>query len=412
LALGWLRAVAAPSGRRILLLTFLVDAPFAFLYLIALQTYFPEQTLWGTPLPGLCLALFGAGKLAAQYAGGRLTDRLGLRAATAAGLTLIVGAQAGLFASSAVTVLVLPASLAYGAGSAVIWPAVYARASRFQADARAQIAAAMTVTTGASVAGAFALGLVLPESFSFGVAVAGTLVVVVVALALSYFGADEASEPAVVDADEPAAAIVGLRDVFANPSLLRLGCVYLLISAAMGALLSVFRAIGRDLFGVSLREEMLLLLPACAGFALGVALAGLLGDVAGRRNLLGLAFGSAAVAFLALSSSGSTAVSVALLAVGCFGLGLAVPTTTATSLDLARDVPGATFGFLLTLEGLGHALGPAAGALFGGVEGVMTLIGALLAAAFVASFGLSRSGSAEVSPASAPAVAIEGVDRG
>ena len=36
----------------------------------------------------------------------------------------------------------------------------------------------------------------------------------------------------------------------------------------------MFSAIGRDIFDVSLREEMFLLLPAGAGFALGVALAG------------------------------------------------------------------------------------------------------------------------------------------
>ena len=188
----------------------------------------------------------------------------------------------------------------------------------------------------------------------------------------------------------------------------------------MGALLSVFRAIGRDIFGVSLREEMLLLLPACAGFALGVALAGLLGEVAGRRNLLAVAFASAAVAFLALSQSETLAISVALLALGCLGLGLAVPTTTATSLDLSRDMPGLTFGFLLTLEGLGHAAGPAIGALFGSVEGVMALVGGLLTASFVAALGLNASASAEVpSPnllAKTGAVVMqtgtEGVDHG
>jgi predicted MFS family arabinose efflux permease len=406
LVLSWLRAVAAPEGRRVLLLVFLVDAPFAFLYLIALQTYFDEQTLLGTSTPGLCLALFGAGKLVAQYAGGRLTDRLGLRAATATGLVLIVGAQAGLLAASAVTALILPASLAYGAGSAVVWPAVFARAARLNSDARSQIAAAMTVTTGASVALAFGLGMVLPESFSFGLAVAGTLVVVVIALALTYFGAREVDETVIVTVEPGvvgpnAGKVIGLRDVFGNPALLRLGCVYLLLSAAVGALLSVFRAIGRDIFDVSLREEMFLLLPAAAGFALGVALAGLLGEVAGRRNLMAVAFCAAAIAFLALSRSDATALSVALLAVGCFGLGLAVPTTTATSLDLSRDMPGLTFGFLLTLEGLGHAAGPAIGALFGSVEGVMTLVGGLLAASFVAALGLNAAGSAEVATVSA-----------
>ena len=44
LILGWLRAAASPPGRRVLLLTFLVDAPFAFVFLNAVQTYLPQQT--------------------------------------------------------------------------------------------------------------------------------------------------------------------------------------------------------------------------------------------------------------------------------------------------------------------------------------------------------------------------------
>src|SRR4029078_7243714 len=91
---NWLRAAASPAGRRVLLLTFLVDAPFAFVFLIAVQTYLPEQTPLARSLPGLCRALLGGGKLVAQCVGGRLTDPLGLRAATVAGLALIVAAQA------------------------------------------------------------------------------------------------------------------------------------------------------------------------------------------------------------------------------------------------------------------------------------------------------------------------------
>ena len=283
--------------------------------------------------------------------------------------------------------IALPASAAYGAGSAV-WPAVFARASRFPAQERAQISAAMTVTSGVGMASALALGWLLPEDLSFSIALAGTLALVAVALVLAAF----ASEPPDPEDNVPVAsggAVLGLRDVLANPALLRLGFVFLMQSASVGALMSIFRALGRDLLDVSLREQMVLFVAPAAGMATGVALAGLLGSVVGRRNLLAVAFMAAGLSFLALPTADSLTFAVALLTTGCLGLGLALPTTTATSLDMARETPGVTFGFLLTLEGLGHALGPAGGAVFGDVEGTLVFIGALLTAAFLACLGMA-----------------------
>ena len=87
-------------------------------------------------------------------------------------------------------------------------------------------------------------------------------------------------------------------------------------------------------------------------------------------------------------------------------LGVALPTTTASGFDLARETPGVTFGFLLTLEGLGHALGPAGGALFGNVEGTLVFVGALLAAAFVACLGMTPAHVPVRSPAKLPVEAV------
>jgi predicted MFS family arabinose efflux permease len=398
---NWLRAAASPAGRRVLLLTFLVDAPFAFVFLIAVQTYLPQQTLLGTSLPGLCLALFGGGKLVAQYFGGKLTDRIGLRDATIAGITMIVMAQAALLLSTVEIAIVLPASAAYGAGSAVVWPAVFARASRFPAQERAQISAAMTVTSGAGMALSLALGWLLPEDLSFSIALAGTLALVALALVLATF----ASEPGDPEHDEGMATsvpVLGLRDVFASPALLRLGFIVVMQAASVGAMMSIFRAIGRDLLDVSLREQMVLFVAPAAGFAAGVVAAGLLGGVAGRRNLLAVAFAMACVSFVTLPAVDGLVVAVALLTVGCLGLGMALPTTTATGFDLARETPGVAFGFLLTLEGLGHALGPAGGALFGDVQGTLVFIGALLAAAFVACLGMAPAHERVGSPAKLP----------
>jgi MFS family permease len=194
--------------------------------------------------------------------------------------------------------------------------------------------------------------------------------------------------------------------------MLRLGFVFFMLSSAVGALMSIFRALGRDLLDVSLREQMVLFAAPAAGFAAGVALAGLLGAVAGRRNLLTVAFVAAAASFLALPAADSLPLAVALLSTGCLGLGLAIPTMTATSLDLARETPGVTFGFLLTLEGLGHALGPAGGAVFGDVEGTLIFIGALLVAAFVASLGIAPAHADVLVPAKLAAEAVASTAEG
>jgi predicted MFS family arabinose efflux permease len=398
---NWLRAAASPAGRRVLVLTFLVDAPFAFVFLLAVQTYLPQQTLLGTSLPGLSLALFGGGKLLAQYLGGRLTDRIGLRDATIAGIVLIVIAQASLLLSTVEIVLVLPASAAYGAGSAVVWPAVFARASRFPTETRAQISAAMTVTSGAAMAVALGLGWLLPEDLPFSTAMAGTLALIAVALVLASF-AGEPPDPIDEAPKDDAIAVLGLGDVFASPPLLRLGFVVVMQSAAIGAMMSIFRAIGRDLLDVSLREQMVLFVGPAAGFAVGVFGAGVLGGVVGRRNLLAFAFGVGCVSFVALPAVDGLAPAVLLLTTGCLGLGMALPTTTATGFDLARETPGVAFGFLLTLEGLGHAVGPAGGAMFGNVEGTLVFIGALLAAAFLASFSMAPAQEKSHGPAKLP----------
>jgi predicted MFS family arabinose efflux permease len=235
---------------------------------------------------------------------------------------------------------------------------------------------------------------------------------VALALLLAAFAGEPPAAPGKSDPGADSTAVLGLRDVFASPALLRLGFVFFMLSASVGALMSIFRALGRDLLDVSLREQMVLFAAPAAGFAAGVALAGLLGAVAGRRNLLTVAFVAAAASFLALPAADSLPLAVALLSTGCLGLGLAIPTMTATSLDLARETPGVTFGFLLTLEGLGHALGPAGGAVFGDVEGTLIFIGALLVAAFVASLGIAPAHADVLVPAKLAAEAVASTAEG
>ncbi len=148
-----------------------------------------------------------------------------------------------------------------------------------------------------------------------------------------------------------------------------LGSAFLLQSIAAAALLASFRAIGRDMMGVSLQQETVLLVPAGVCFGAGVLLAGVLGRLS-RRVSMAAGLALAGASFLAVSNATGQSQQVALIAAGCVGLGLAVPTMTALSLDLARTAPGLLFGYLFALEGIGHMAGPLANGGAGGRKAV------------------------------------------
>ncbi|HEX5370114.1 MAG TPA: MFS transporter, partial [Dehalococcoidia bacterium] len=128
-------------SRRLLLFVFCLDAPFAFVFLIALQSYFTPQQLAGRAVPGLALALFAAGKLALQYQGGRVTDRLGAHRTLSLGLVCIATALLTLLAASTLPALLLLASVFYGIGSACAWPALLGQAHAMPSSARGALTA-------------------------------------------------------------------------------------------------------------------------------------------------------------------------------------------------------------------------------------------------------------------------------
>jgi MFS family permease len=389
-SIAGLREIAAASlgtlgradSRRLLLLVFVIDALFAFVFLIALQSYFQPQRMAGTAVPGLALALFGAGKLASQYVAGRHSDAGGARAALQLALLAIAGSFAILLFAEPAPVLVIPAALAYGVGSATVWPALYVEAQALPVESRAQLASAMTLTTGAGLAAALALGAILPSDLRFSLALGGGGLLLVVAF-IATLGVPERR----MTAETTTRVSAGL---LASPPALLVGATYFFEAAAIGALLSIFRTVGLQVLHVSLRQETLLLLPACACFGAGVLVAGVAGESIGRARLLALGLGLAGVAFLGAGQASGREIALVSLCAGGFGLGMSLPMTTAAALDAARSLPGTTFGFVLTLEGLGHVAGPALSAGLANVDATLALAGVLLLAACAAALGLSR----------------------
>ncbi len=377
LVCAWLRMVASSAGRRLLALVFLVDACFAFLFFIALQSYFSQDRVLGLRATGLTLGAFGVAKLLSQYIAGRASDSLGPRPATSGALVLIMFSLGLIVVSQRAGILLVPAAGLYGVASALIWPAIYSNASRLPDDQRSTVAAAITVTTGLAVGSALGLGFLLPEDLPFGIAASICGLAAVCALVLALGTRTVASE---AEAVKPAGVA---PEPMSTGNLVALSLVFFLQSSAVAALLALFRPIGRDVLGVGLHEELLMLGPAAVAFGAGVVCAGVLGVSLSRGALLPMALILAASGFLALGLVDGLTMGLVSLALACFGLGMAVPTTVSTALSAALGTPGAVFGVLLTLEGLGHSFGPIAVGVSPNTDVALCVVAALLTAGAV-----------------------------
>jgi MFS family permease len=372
----WLRLARSSRARPYLLVTLFVDSAFIFVFLVAIQSYLPEQHGGGASLPGYALAAYGAAKLAAQLFGGRLSDWVGARRGLFSGLALVMLGQGCFFAAAAAPRIALPAAAVYGLGAAVLWPAIYALASAtFAPMERAKLTSAMALTTGAALIVGLGMGLALPAGFPYTAAMALALAVVALAFVCAAPLRPRADQRAL---SGPRHAVGSLRDVGRSalkPQRLAFAAVMLLQTGAVGALLAVFRSYGREVLDLSFRQELLLLAPAAVLGAGAVVAGGVLADRLGRAPLLASGFLITGVAVWFLSSITSPGPVILLAAAGGIGYGLALPSVAATAMDLSHALArGTLLAWFMAIEGLGHAAGPALGAWVNGIEGTAAVL--------------------------------------
>ncbi len=354
----WFGLARSAKARPFLLVALFADSAFLFVFLVAIQSYLHGG---GAGLPGYALACYGGAKLAAQLFAGRLIDRLGSTRAARVGLAIIALGQILLLGAIAMPAAVLPAGAVYGFGSAVLWPALYARASRrFPQEDRAKLGAALTVTTGIALIIGLGLGLALPEGFPY----AAAAVIALIAVLLAAAAAAGLAGPDLPGSEEDLGTAT-LHDLIAKTlDRRRLGFAFfvLLESAAIGSFQAIFRSYGRDLLGVSFRRELLFLAPAVLTAAGAIVIGGALADRLGRLRLLSVGFLTAGVAVWFLSGTVQPAALIPLAAIGGMGAGLAMPSMSALSMDLSRTAgQGTVLAWFMTMEGLGHAGGAALG---------------------------------------------------
>lgn len=400
-AAGSLREIVRRS-LPLLAIAYLADASFIFIFLIALQSYLPESLGTSTALAGWALAAFGAAKLCSQVASGLVADRVGTRRAMVGGAALLVVADVSMLPLAHIAVYaVIAAAAVEGLGSSMLWPALYAAGSgRFQSDERTRFTSLLTLATVAALVTALGGGTLLNLYVGFNAAmlapIAFTASAFVIALMLRV---DDAL--AVAESRAIAPSIRDLALMLRSRRRTAFAAIVLAEAIALGALTAAFRAYGRDVVGVSLLREAVMLAPAALLGALAVLAGGALADRVGARRVMVPGFAASGVAVVLLSQFTHPAFVVVAAIVGGAGFGIAVPTIASTMMALAEGSAsrGGIIGWFMTMDGLGHAAGPAAAALilsFTSAAGVLLLTGA----GFIAVAAIAASGALETRAAS------------
>ena len=356
-----LRPLGEPRARKYALLTFAVDAGLVFTLLVSVQSYLPEQYQASEAIAGYVLAAYGAAKLVGQLPAGYMIDRLGPRQGLFGGLCLAVAGQAAMLLAVVEPLLGVPAAALYGLGAAAIWPSTFSlAAAEFAEDERARLSASMTIATGAAVATAFGLGFVLSPGFPYAAAIAVSISALLAALLI--VGQFPSARPINAQVRAEARRRFAWLRLLISPRRMAFSVLLLLQGAILGALIAVFGSYGRTFLHVSVRAELLLFAPAAAAGACAVLLTGSLADRVGRIPVLGAGLLAVTVGAWGLSTSTGTGAVVPLAMLTAVGLALAMPSVSAMAIDLSHGAETATLlGWFLTMESIGHAVGPAVG---------------------------------------------------
>ncbi len=386
---------------------FLIDWAFALVFLVGLQVQAPSHLAGGQAIAGYALAVYGLAKLLSQAVCGPLLERLGPGWGLRLGLATVLGGMAVL-APAVHKAGVLAGASVYGAGAGLAWPSLYALASSsFPQGERGRLSSGMAMASVAALAAGVGVGLLLPESWPLAAAVApAATMVALAALVAPALGTTTVHVRGVREG--PVSVLVGAA---LRPPGVAVTLLLLLQTTAAGALVSVFRAWGKELLGASFHVQALLLVPAAGGGGVGLVWGGPAADRVGRLPVMAAGTSLVGLAVLGASSLRALPAVGLMAALGGLGLGFATPTFGAVAMDLARWWGSdALLAWFLAVEGAGHALGPALGGLLESTSGPAPVLrlaaGLFLACAAVALAGW-RAGWQQLRPA-VPARGNEG----
>jgi MFS family permease len=375
---GWPRVIRV--GLPIFAVTLFVDAGFVLVYLIALQAFLPKSLHASEAIAGVALSTWGASKLLAQFSGGVLTDKLGVRGASLVGTGLVLASYALMLPFAHVQPwLIVGLAFLDGLGAAMVWPAMFtAGSARFEEGGRARFTAAMTLMSAVAVLAALGLGVVLNSAFSFDSAMAVPIGFAAAAFVISLL-CDVGDVNAALVIEERKLDWRAVGTLLASPRLLAFALLQIAHAGALGAMTAVFAAYGRDQLHVALSREELLLMPAAIVGAVCLVLGGTVGDRLGPRRLLVPSFFVVALCFLALASRTDAVLVVAISLVAGIAFGLGAPSVGSAMLSFADSEgrQGSIIGWFMTADGVGRIVGPGAAGLILASLGVQSVLVAI-----------------------------------
>lgn len=393
MSLGTIREAAGETlhsvkrGWQLLAIAFLVDAAFLFVFLIVLQTYLPEQLHASSAIGGYALAAFGGAKLLTQLGSGFVSDRIGARRALIGGISLLLVADVSmLLLAHTAPWLIVAAGAMEGLGSSVTWPAVYASGDRhFGAGEKGRFTALLTLASGAALLVALGGGNLVYTLVSFDVAMAAPIGAVLVAFGLAVI----VSIRTPVHESEMRRQLPApgrFQAILRHPQRAMFAAIVLTEAAGLGALTATYRAYGREVLHASLTYQNALLIPAAVIGALAVIPGGAIADRVGARRVLAPGFALTGLCLILLTGWSQPVFVIAIAAVAGAGFGVAVPAIASTMMSLAgaSGSRGGVIGWFMTMDGIGHALGPAMAGLLlalSGSQAVLIVTGGLFIAA-------------------------------
>ena len=338
---------------------------------------------------GAGLAAYSFAKLLTLMGTGVISDRVGTRQAMIAGGAMsLTGTLAILPLTHLLPWVIVGAALLDGFGSSILWPAIYsAGAARFGAGEQARFSSALALASGFALLTGLGLGSVVSVHYSFDAAMALPISFTALIFALA-ITTGRHSEGRLETANEAPRA---LRDLAASRDRLIFWLVQLAAGFAVGAVSASYRAFGRDVLGLSLVREVVVLAPAAVLGFFSLLLGGMVADRIGPKWPLTGGFALAAASLYILGTWPSVPVATIWAPAACIGFAFAVPSLGAAMLLLAgpAGTRGGVIGLFLMAEAGGHTLGAAAAAVIIaaisagavlGVVGALFLAAALLSA--------------------------------
>jgi MFS family permease len=393
------------AAHRLLFLALASDVLFVYLYVVVLQAYLPESLHVSAAVAAYALAAYGGAKTLTQVAGGFASDRLGRGVALRLGI-VCTGAGASFIWLGAHTwpPAVVPAAAVDGLGSALLWPALYGlSATLVRPSARGSFGSALTLFEAAAIGIGLALGVAVDAAFSFDGAM-----VVALCLALSMFLLLPPSRSEVPPSLSPADGRGPVRVGSLEGSFLPFFVLQAGLGMAVGVAGAAFRAYGRDVLGLAMVEEVVVLAPAALSCGIAVIAGRGLSSRTGRSRTMARGFAVAALSLGLVGLRPGLLGASVFLAIGAAALGLVFPSITATLVDFAGRSRrgGLQTGWLMTAGIVGRTAGPALAGFviaFAGARYIPAVIALLLAFVAVCAMTLEPRARLRFQPSSEPA---------